>query len=283
MGVRAADTRPQLSPIASKKDVGRRPLRKAGRVSIELVVPDPQQPRTEFADEAIERLAASIREKGQLLPIHVRWSTELEQWLIISGERRWRATRRAGLQTIDCYFHEASLADSEVLEQQLIENLLREDLKPIEEARAFSTLMELNGWNGKELATGLHVSASRVSRALALLDLPEEIQSRVEAGELAARSAYELSKLKNTDSQHRLAEEAVDGGMTSSEAAREVRRLRSRKATRPRGTSLHFASESGWKISAKKSSNGSYDELAEALEEVLEEVRHRIKNRVSLN
>jgi len=94
-------------------------------------VPDPEQPRLEFSEDAIERLAQSIHGKGQLSAIRVRWSEPIQKWVIIAGERRWRATKRAGLPTIDCYFHDGELAKSEALEQQLIENCLREDLKPV--------------------------------------------------------------------------------------------------------------------------------------------------------
>ena len=90
-----------------------------------------------FQKRALIGWPKSIQEKGQLSPIRVRWSDEHQNWMIIAGERRWRATRRAGLPTIECYFHEGELAPSEILEQQLIENCLREDLRPIEEAKAF--------------------------------------------------------------------------------------------------------------------------------------------------
>ena len=92
------------------------------------------------------------------------------------------------LAAIECYFHADEMSPSEVLEQQLIENLLREDLKPVEEARAYAALMELNGWTGKQVAERLRVPASRV-RALALLRLPDDIRQRVDAGEIAARAA----------------------------------------------------------------------------------------------
>src|SRR6187455_535809 len=83
MGVRDLDHRPKLSPVPQDRDAGRRPLRNIGRVDIDKVIPDPGQPRAEFTDEAIERLAQSIREKGQLSPIRVRWSEELSRWVII--------------------------------------------------------------------------------------------------------------------------------------------------------------------------------------------------------
>jgi ParB family transcriptional regulator, chromosome partitioning protein len=88
-------------------------------------------------------LADRLREHGQLASIRVRWSDELGKWAIIAGERRWRAEKLAGLLAIECYFHAGAMTPSGVLEQQLIENLLREDLKTVEEARAYAALMEL--------------------------------------------------------------------------------------------------------------------------------------------
>lgn len=117
----------------------------------------------------------------------------------------WRAAQAAGLESIDCFFHEGELSESELREQQLVENLLREDLRPMEQARAFASLMELNGWNGKQLAQSLHIAESNVSRSLALLDLPEDVQRQVDSGELAARSAYELSRLPSEEQQRTLA------------------------------------------------------------------------------
>ena len=88
MGVRQSEFRPSLAPTPGQKDVGRRPLRNVGRLAISQIVPDTSQPRVEFAGEAIDRLALSIREKGQLTPIRVRWSEDLAKWIIIAGERR---------------------------------------------------------------------------------------------------------------------------------------------------------------------------------------------------
>jgi ParB family chromosome partitioning protein len=105
----------------------------------------------------------------------VRWSEELAKWVIIAGERRWRAVRRAGLPTIDCYFLEDETTKPEVLEQQPIENCLRENLRPIEEACAFAALMELNSWTRKRLAENVSLPPAKVSRALALLKLPPDV------------------------------------------------------------------------------------------------------------
>jgi len=278
MGVRQAEFRPVLAPVPAKKDTGRRPLRNVGKVAISQVVPDPGQPRTEFSEEALERLAMSIRDKGQLSPIRVRWSEPMEKWIIISGERRWRATQRAGLAEIDCCFDEGNPNPSEIIEQQLIENCLREDLQPIEEAQGFAALMKLNGWTGKEVSEALRVHPSRVSRALALLKLPEEIQEQVNAGVIPARSAYEISKLPNADTQTVLAQKAAAGELSHSQAANAVRQRQGKQKPSPRRTKQTFFAENGWKVIVTAPKRGTYLEIEEALATALEEVRLRINS-----
>ncbi len=282
MGSRKDEQAPRLAPQAAPKDMGRRPLPGFGSLDIEKVIPDPEQPRSVFSEEALNRLAESIRDKGQLAPIRVRWSDELGKWVIIAGERRWRATKLAGLPTIECYFHTEKLSHSEVLQQQLIENLLREELRPVEEARAYASLMQLSGWNGQQVAEALRIPASQVSRHLALLRLPENIQQRVDAGEISARAGYELSKLENGPQQCKLADQAATGNLTHEEAARVVRQRRGRRRNQPRNTKLCFPTEHGWKIVVSARRKGTYHEVEQALEEVLTEVRHRIRNRVQI-
>ncbi len=282
MGVRTDNVQPRLSPVASAKDTGRRPLRNIGRVDIEQVVPDPGQPRLEFSEDAIERLAQSIHDKGQLSAIRVRWSEQLQKWVIIAGERRYRATKRAGLKTIDCYFHDGELAKSEVLEQQLIENCLREDLKPVEEAKAFCLLMELNGWTGKQVAKALRVPASKVSRGLALLKLPDDILAKVDSGEIATRAAYELSKLDGNPARRELAKKAGAGKLTLEQTASAVRQRRGKQKRRSRNTRQVFLTENGWKVSVSANKSGDYLDIEQALQEALDEVRHRLANNVQL-
>jgi ParB family chromosome partitioning protein len=282
MGVRTLDLRPKLSPVPQGKDAGRRPIRNFGQVEINQVIPDPDQPRVEFTEDALERLAQSIRDKGQLSPIRVRWSNDLGKWVIIAGERRWRATKQAGLPTIECYFHDGDLAKSEVLEQQLIENLLREDLKPLEEAKAFSTLIDLNGWNGKQLAEALRLDPSKVSRSLALLRLPDDIQDQIESGELAARSAYEITKLKDDDTKRELAKKAAAGKLTRDDAAKAVRQRKGKPAVRSRVTSRTFISETGWKVVVSSPTKGTYHDIRQALQEAIEEADLCIANNVQV-
>jgi ParB family chromosome partitioning protein len=284
MGVRQHDSRPQLSPVPNAKDVGRRALRTFGMLSISQLIPDPEQPRTEFSEEEIEQLALSIREKGQLHPIRVRWSEEHKKWIIISGERRFQASKRAGLETVECHFHDGELSHSEILEQQLIENLLRSDLRPMEEARAFDRLLKLNGWTGKELSEALRVSQGKIARSLALLRLPEDIQERVESGSISARAAYEASKLDSPEQQRKAIEQSeLDGtSVTAATVQRQVRQRQGKKAAAPHGTKQTYAVDGGWKITVSASHKGNYAEIEQALEQALAEVRLRIENNVQL-
>ena len=275
MGVRDTDLRPTLAPVPDPKDVGRRPLRNVGRVDLSQVVPDPDQPRAEFSDEALDRLAASIRDRGQLTPIRVRWSADLGKWVIIAGERRWRATRRAGLAAIDCVFVDGELSRGELLSQQLIENLLREDLRPVEEAKAFRELLALNGWTGKQLADALRVPPSKVTRSLALLDLPDDLQHRVEVGELPARSAYEIAKLGDDGQRRDLAAAVRERGLTVEDTRAAVRSRQGRAAPKPRGTRETFAAPGGIRVTVSAGRTLSDAEIIAALAHALDATHSR--------
>lgn len=279
IGVRPTDSRPQLSPIASARDIGRRTNRLFGKIDIDRVQPDPQQPRTEFDEEALRQLADSIRDKGQLAPIRVRWSEDESVWLIISGERRWRAAKLAGLTSVDCFFQEQPLSPTQILEEQLIENLLREDLTPIEEAESYQHLMQVNGWNGKQLASALSISPTRISRALALLKLPHEMRTRIDSGELSARAGYELSRLPEP-TLATVSKQVDPAKLTAAKARSTVRQRTGNAATR--GCKQTFVADNGWQVIVKSPRKGSYHEIEQALFIALEEVQTRINNRVKI-
>ncbi|MCC7334763.1 MAG: ParB/RepB/Spo0J family partition protein [Pirellulaceae bacterium] len=281
MGVRANDSRPQLSPVPNAKDVGRRALRTFGTLAVDNLIPDPEQPRTEFDEQEIEHLAQSIREKGQFHPIRVRWSENHGKWIIISGERRFRAIKHAGLPTAECYFQEGELTKTDILEQQLIENLLREDLKPIEEAKAFDQLIKLNGWTAKELSSAIRVSPGKIARSMALLSLPAEIQTKVEDGELSARAAYELSKLSSEQQQSAIA--SGEENLSIATVQKKVRERKGKASPRARGVKQTFVTEDGWKITVASDKKANYYELEQALQQALDEVRLRIENNVQLS
>jgi ParB family chromosome partitioning protein len=149
--------------------------------------------------------------------------------VVLAGERRWRAARMAGLTELQCVIHDAPMAADERLALQLIENALRDDLRPVEQARAYKRLMEAKGWTMTELAAELKVHQTSISRALALLDLPSTVQVRVEQGALAPSTAAEIAKIDNPEEQQAVAEEAIASGLKRAEVAAVVQAVRAKR------------------------------------------------------
>ena len=206
----------------------------AARITVDRIVRDPDQPREEFDEEALQRLADSLRTRGQLQPIRVRWDEGRGVYVILVGERRWRAAQQAGLTELSCIVVDGELPADERLMIQLVENALREDLRPVEQARAYKALMEAREWSGNQLAKELHIAQSSVVRALALLELPAPVQAKVEQGALAATVAAELTKLPESAMQAEVAQAIVDQGLTRSEVAEVVKAVRARRPAQTR-------------------------------------------------
>ena len=282
MGVRSESAPVALKQTTRAKDVGRRPGRNYGTVSIEQVIPDPSQPRTEFDKESLQELSASFATKGQLQPIRVRWSESEGKWTIIAGERRWRAAQMAGLATIDCYFHEGELSSSEILEEQIIENLQRRALQPMEEARAFDALIKMNNWKKKQVAAALGIHPAKVSRALTLLKLPADIQAKIEAGELPARTAYEISKLEDEKQQRAMLSDVSSEGLTNQQARNRVRVKKGKGSSTRTGTKLTFTGDADHRIVVLSPTATTYEAIEAALQTALEDVRHRIENNIQI-
>lgn len=196
------------------------------------ITPDPNQPRKEFDEEAVDRLAKSLKERGQLQAIRVRWDAEADTWVIIAGERRWRAAVRAGLATVAAVEATGEMSLGEILEDQLVENCLRADLKPIEQATAFKALMDSQGWTYDQLGEHLNVTKSAVSQAVRLLNLPDEVQAQVEQGKLAPSVAYEVGKLDGPDAQVEMARRVVAEDMSRAEV---VKAVKGRASAKPKG------------------------------------------------
>jgi ParB family chromosome partitioning protein len=190
---------------------------------------DPNQPRQEFDEEELARLAESLRIRGQLQPIRVRWDEGRGMYMILAGERRWRAARMAGLDRLSCVIHQGDLTEDEKLAMQLVENALRTDLKPVEQAKAYRRLMAAKGYSTRDLAAELHIAQTSVVRALALLDLPADVQVRVEGGELAATVAAELTKLPDPTLQTEVAQAIVTEGLTRTEVTELVQAVKARR------------------------------------------------------
>ena len=160
----------------------------AREAPIEMVRPNPGQPRTHFAEAELEELAASIRQKGLLQPILVRPAPDAAgEYQIVAGERRWRAAQRAGLMAVPVLVREFS--EVETLEAALIENLQRADLNALEEAAAYARLMDVGHLTQERAAEAVGKSRSHVANTLRLLQLPAEVQAMVREGRLSAGHA----------------------------------------------------------------------------------------------
>jgi ParB family chromosome partitioning protein len=160
-------------------------------VPIEFLRPSPLQPRRRFAEEELDGLARSIREKGVLQPLLVRPAPDgAPGYEIVAGERRWRAAQRAGLHELPIQVR--TLADRDVLELALVENLQRADLGPLEEARAYRRLIDEFGHDAEEIGAVLGRSRSHIANTLRLLALPEPVAALLEEGRLSAGHARAL-------------------------------------------------------------------------------------------
>jgi ParB family chromosome partitioning protein len=213
--------------VASRYDGVTRP-REAMVLPVEKIRPDPDQPRKEFDEDDLRMLAESLKARGQLQAIRVRWDEGRAEWLIVSGERRWRAACQAGLGTLMAIEAKGEPDPDDLLEDQLVENCVRADLRPIEQAHAFKALMERRGYSGRQLAEKLAISHTNVQRALTLLELPESIQERVEQGALAPTTAVEIAKLPEAD-REAVAQAAVEGGLRRAEVGELVSAIRAKR------------------------------------------------------
>ncbi|MBQ9869687.1 MAG: ParB/RepB/Spo0J family partition protein [Ruminococcus sp.] len=202
-------------------------------VSISLVEPNKNQPRTKFDDEKIAELTQSIKQNGILQPILV---TPLDNggYRIVAGERRWRAARGAGLKEIPVYIRK--LDDKQVMQLALIENVQRQDLSPIEEARAYRQLMDEYKMTQQEVSEAVGKSRSVIANSLRLLTLCEPVVELLEKGELTVGHAKMLAGITDAQEQKAIAQLAVKNGFN-------VRQLE-----------VYIAGQSGEKQKAKKPS-----------------------------
>jgi len=176
---------------------------------VELVKPNPSQPRTRFDAEALGALAASIETSGVVQPLLVRPLHD-GSYELIAGERRWRAAQQAGLAKVPAIVRDS--AQAERLQVALIENMVREDLNPVEEARACSALVEELDVSKEELARRVGRSRPAISNLIRLLELPDEALELLEAGELSGGHGRALLAARGNDVRRRLAKDAARHG-----------------------------------------------------------------------
>jgi ParB family chromosome partitioning protein len=199
---------------------------------VDLVAPNPEQPRKRFDDEALQALADSVKERGVLQPVLVR-PRPGGSYELVAGERRWRAARLAGLETLPALVQQRD--DAQSLEDALIENMAREDLNPIEAARAVAGLVEELGLTRE--AVGRRVGRSRVavSNLLRLLDLPDEALALVEDGSLTEGHGRALLLADDHADRRSIARAAVQGGWSVRVVEQRAREANAPARTAKRG------------------------------------------------
>jgi len=198
-------------------------------MQIDLVQCPPQQ-RKRFEEEPLVGLAQSIAECGVLQPVLVR--RDGNAFVCLDGERRLRAAKRAGLTTVPVIIDDRELSAVDVTLRQLVVNSQREDLTPIERARAFDRLIQESGWTAAEVARRIGFSEATVSRLTALLTLPDDVVKRVDAGEIPASTAYQIAIAGDGETQTRLANDVASGGLTREALVDRRRPSRARRKLR---------------------------------------------------
>lgn len=179
-------------------------------VSIEDIFPNPNQPRTHFNETELEELSESIREHGVLQPLLVR--KKGKRYEIIAGERRYQASKIAGLKELPVIVKDVD--DQAVMELALIENLQRSDLNPIEEARGYKQLIKANGMTQEALSKAVSKSRSTITNSLRLLDLPEAVQEYLYEGKLTAGHARAILAVPFEEQRIKLADKVVAEGLS---------------------------------------------------------------------
>jgi ParB family chromosome partitioning protein len=229
---------------------------------VSLIKPNPSQPRTKFDPGALAALASSIEATGVVQPLLVRPLPD-GSYELVAGERRWRAARQAGVDKVPAVVRDQ--AEAERLQAALIENMVREDLNPVEEARACAALVEELGLTKEELAKRVGRSRPAVSNLIRLLELPDEALELLESGDLSEGHGKALLGLPGNDVRRRLARDAARGGWSVRETEERVR-LAGQPKARPR------------RAAADPDAMAALRDVADALEEAIgHEVAARAK------
>ncbi len=222
----------ELSPAIISLLSSDAPSRPGGIRNLPLnrIVPNPEQPRVTFIQETIDELAASIREHGVLQPVLVR-PLGPGQFQLVAGERRWRASQRAGLTTIPAMIEE--IDDETALEIAIIENLQREDLSPLDEATMYDKMIREHGYSIRKLAEKLGKDKGYLENRLRLADAPPEVRELVSLRKDTLSHAYELLKIADPKKRRRLAEQVARGELSLVKLRERVEGRRTRPTPEP--------------------------------------------------
>jgi ParB family chromosome partitioning protein len=223
-----------LSPTTPEE--GAEPISELRRLPVELISPNPRQPRQSFDEASLLALADSLRERGLLQPVLVR-PRPGGTYELIAGERRWRAAQLAGLDTVPAVVREH--ADRESLELALIENMAREDLNPVEEARACALLVEELGLTREDVGRRVGRSRVAVSNLMRLLDLPDDVLDLLVQGRLTEGHGRALLTAPDHDDRRRFGRRAADEGWTVRQTEARCREAGTTPEVRIRRTAPH--------------------------------------------
>lgn len=221
---------PSSPPPAPRDAAQDRP--RAQELDVDLLVPNPRQPRVHIDDARLEELAQSIRANGVIQPIVVR--KHGEQYEIVAGERRWRASQRAGLLKVPVAVRD--VPDDKLLEVALIENIQRENLSPIEEAQAYRRLTDELQLSQETIATQVGKDRATVANYMRLLRLPAEVRSALDEGAMAMGHARALLSLPDENAQRRIGREVIARGLSVRDTEALVRRENETKPETPATT-----------------------------------------------
>jgi len=232
-----------LGSLIQPKAASPEPIEERGEriqsVRVSSIEPSPFQPRSNFRPDQLEELVESIREKGIIQPLIVRQHGK--KYELVAGERRWRAAQQVGLKEAPVIIRDIS--DLEVVELALIENLQREDLNPIEEARAYRRLTQDFDLTQEKIAQSVGKSRAAVANALRLLELDEEVQSWLVQGRLSVGHAKVLLGVRGKDEQRMLAERVIRDGASVRATEKLVSGHLAKSGTETKGSSKKSAKE----------------------------------------
>jgi ParB family transcriptional regulator, chromosome partitioning protein len=240
---------------------------------VDELMPTINQSRQFFDDTELKQLAENIKANGQLQP-GVAWLDQGRgKYVIICGERRWRAIKLAGLPTMAMKVLKGDLTPGQMLAINLSENLQRASLNPVERAKAFQQLAKLEGLTSRQVAERMNVSDATVCRDLAILELPEVLQLQVAHGLLPVSVAAELRRVSDSQAQLDLAEAIASGRLTRDQVAHVVRaRVGSKRNTQPQSSRL-TARLDGLSFTVSGSEPISWDSLLTSLDRLRREAR----------
>lgn len=240
-----------------------------------------KQARERFDESTLAGLSQCMRENGLFDPIQVLRLGDM--YSLVIGGRRVRAARRAGWTTIPAIVQQGELTKAETVLRQILENVQREDLNAIEKAKAIASLISETGWTATQVAEKLGITNGTVSRLQALLSLPDEIQKRIEAGELPATAAYELTKVQDGREQAALANQVVSGELTRDKLSGAVRaKARMAGSKAPKATARANADLGCGKSVTVCALGLTLDTFIEVLEELLTRARQARPKGISL-